>query len=123
VESPDIGNTKAVVIDLADSLAKCQYAVEQVQMESENLAGTRVGAMMSVMEQSTEAECLLLREHSIHQLRLIPFVKNNDVSSAQLLVQERIQGVVALIEPNVNLGICATELIDGLDRHVLLGRD
>src|SRR5579864_5823945 len=51
VEGPHISDAEAVSIDLADGLTKCQNTVEEIQMESQDLAGVGVCAMMSVMEQ------------------------------------------------------------------------
>src|SRR3954469_12963150 len=70
---------------------------------------------MSVMQDCAVSKAVLQRENSVHQRRVVPFVKNNDVCPAQLASQKLLEVPFSFVELNVEIGIRLLEVIDRVD--------
>ena len=92
-----------------------------MQMELEDFAGPGMSAMMAVMEQRNKAELFLQSEHLIDNLRVVPLVKQHQISFFQFLFKKPGEVIVTrLIKADIEFRISPAERINGFNGALAL---
>src|SRR5207248_2030067 len=84
VKCPHFAHTKTIAIDLSQRVTEGEDTIEQVHMETQQLARMALRAMMSVMQKRAEPKLFLKREYRVYKTRIVPFMDEDDIGGTKL---------------------------------------
>jgi hypothetical protein len=91
-----------------------------MKVESQNLAGLGIGAVVRVVKQGAEMKGGFSRKDRIHDFRIVPLVDDNYIGLTKLAIQESIEPIRTLVETDVEFRVGPPEIVDRFNRYTSL---